>query len=189
MKWPDCESRAWRRRSARAAACYIPSTFLTAPGFTACPVCADWIAAKTERQAVEIAARAVERLALFLDGDEKLAHRAGEAVVEPRALQLRPRHTLGGGQRHRLLAEVGPGAGEAALGAADESLVERTVLDRRVEDERCLAAIEGDQRLREQRRFRVLAGRAVARRIDAAYRARRSGSRGNRTSARRNRRR
>src|SRR5688572_16097855 len=102
---------------------------------------------EAERKAVEVAASAVERLAVFLDGDEELAHRAGETVVEPCALKRRPRDAVGGRQRDRLLAEIRPGAGEAALGAADKGPVERTVLDRRVEDQRRLAAVEGDQRL------------------------------------------
>ena len=120
-----------------------------------------------ERQAVEVAARAVQRLALLLDRHQQFAHRAGKTVVEPRALQLRPRHAVGCRQRHRLLAEVRPGAGKAALGAADEGRVERSVLDRRIEHQRGLAAVEGDKRLRKQRRLCLLAGRSVAGGIDA----------------------
>ena len=66
------------------------------PGTTGLLLWAEAIAAKQSARLDEIAARAVERLAVLLDGDEQLAHRAGEPVVEPGPFKHRARDALGG---------------------------------------------------------------------------------------------
>ena len=125
-----------------------------------------------ELERAKIVARRVQGLALLFDRAEELAHRAGEAVVEPGAAQMRAGDSGFGMEFDRLMAEVGALTESDAFRADDRRRIARAVTGRAVEDERGLTAVKGDERLRQQRRPRRLPGGSRRRRVNESARGR-----------------
>ena len=115
---------------------------------------------EAEGEAAQIAARRVERLAVFLDRAEQLGHGTVKAVGKPASLQLGRGDALRGVQRHALPHEARPDAAQRAARADDGGAILLAKRGVGVEGERRLPAVKLRAGVGEERRARALAAGA-----------------------------